>query len=299
MNDGLVLTPGGYKLRSLVHHVPPGHRLHMSGRNISLLQQDGSLVRDIGTIEQRAGTEPLMPRNLSLPKEQLRATGQPPQVAPFAEVNGWVANTGWSNNSGRPITSFATTWVVPPEPRSKASPSQVIFLFNGIQNSTMIYQPVLQWGPSAAGGGQYWAVASWYADGQRGHSFFSSLIPVNVGSTLTGVMTLVAQHGNSFDYSCSFEGIADTTVPIQAVEELTWANETLEVYGVTDCSQYPNARRTSLTNINLQTGTAAARLDWSVSDTHTECGQHVKVVNGAATGGQIDIWYGSEILETA
>ena len=46
----------------------------------------------------------------------------------------------------------------------------------------MIYQPVLQWGVSAAGGGNSWAVASWYADGQGGHSFYSQLVPVNEGS---------------------------------------------------------------------------------------------------------------------
>ena len=45
---------------------------------------------------------------------------------------------------------------------------RTIFLFNGIQNSTSIYQPVLQWGPSAAGGGNFWTVASWYVDGAGG-----------------------------------------------------------------------------------------------------------------------------------
>jgi len=29
----------------------------------------------------------------------------------------------------------------------------------------------------------------------------------------------------------------------------------------------------------------------TVSNAHTECGQHVDVVNGAAAGGQVDIWY--------
>jgi hypothetical protein len=69
---------------------------------------------------------------------------------------------------------------------------------NGIQNSTMIYQPVLQWGPgSAAGGGNYWAVVSWYADGQGGQAFYSNLVTVNPGDTLVGVVTLTG-HTASF-----------------------------------------------------------------------------------------------------
>ena len=55
----------------------------------------------------------------------------------------------------------------------------------------MIYPPVLQWGPSAAGGGNYWAVASWYADGQGGQAFYSQLVQVsNPGDILVGIMTL-------------------------------------------------------------------------------------------------------------
>jgi hypothetical protein len=134
-------------------------------------------------------------------------------------------------------------------------------------------------------------VASWYADGQNGQSFFSSLVQVNAGDTLTGIMTLVVQNGAAFDYSCEFQGIANTTLAIQAVGELTWANETLEVYGVTDCGHYPETSKTSFAGINLQTGSATPMLNWTVNNSHTECGQHANVVNGAATGGQVDIWY--------
>jgi len=228
----------------------------MDGRNINLLRRGGPVVQSFGVIDLRPWPHPLLPRNLSLPAESLR--GRALGVEPFVQVDGWVAYTGWANNSGQPISSFSTSWIVPPEPRIKAS--QTIFLFNGIQNSTMIYQPVLQWGSSAAGGGQFWSVASWYADGQNGQSFFSTLVRVNVNDTLIGVMTLVAQNGTAFDYSCEFQGVANTTLAVQAVDELTWANETLEVYGVTDCGHYPGTSRTSFTGINLQTGTAAPSL---------------------------------------
>src|SRR5664279_5568043 len=82
--------------------------------------------------------------------------------------------------------------------------------------------------PSAAGGGANWAVASWYADGQTGHSFFTTPVNVNVGDVLTGVMTLTGTSGTQHSYSCDFDGIVNTTLNITNVEELTWCIETLE-----------------------------------------------------------------------
>src|ERR1035438_9024047 len=92
----------------------------------------------------------------------------------------------------------------------------------------MIYQPVLQWGSSAAGGGNYWAVASWYADGQGGQAFYSSLVRVNPGQVLVGVMNETAQSASGFSYNCQFTGIANTSLPIQNVQQLYWCIETLE-----------------------------------------------------------------------
>ncbi len=122
----------------------------------------------------------------------------------------------------------------------------MIFLFSGIQNSTMIYQPVLQWGESAAGGGNYWAVASWYVDGQGGIALHSSLVQVNPGDTLVGVMTLTGQSGSQFSYDCSFQGIANASLPVSNIEQLTWLIETLECYGITKASDYPDAALTEM-----------------------------------------------------
>jgi hypothetical protein len=76
---------------------------------------------------------------------------------------GWTIYAYWNNGTGTTISVFKTTWKVPPDPQTTGK--QTIFLFNGIQNygsNFGILQPVLQWGPSAAGGGQYWSAASWY-----------------------------------------------------------------------------------------------------------------------------------------
>ena len=91
-----------------------------------------------------------------------------PEAVKAALGSGSIAYAFWSNKTGHPISSFRTTWAVPPVPKTRSG--QTIFLFNGIQNSTMIYQPVLAWAPSAAGDGDCWSGADWYADGRQGHA---------------------------------------------------------------------------------------------------------------------------------
>lgn len=199
-------------------------------------------------------------------------------------------DASWTNDTGRPVSRFATTWTVPPAPRTDNG--QTVFLFNGIQNSTMIYQPVLQWGPSAAGGGSRWSVASWYADGQTGQSFHSSLVDVNVGDVLTGVMVRGRRRPNGYNYGCSFTGIPNTNLPVFNVEELTWCIETLEVYNAQSESDYPNAPMTAMRSIELTCGSSSPTLVWTVNNDVTDIGQHTIVVNEAVTGaGEVDLWY--------
>lgn len=53
-------------------------------------------------------------------------------------------------------------WAVPPAP--PANDGQILYFWNGVEpdDNSAVLQPVLQWGSTPAGGGAYWAVASWY-----------------------------------------------------------------------------------------------------------------------------------------
>jgi hypothetical protein len=212
----------------------------------------------------------------------------PPRVVPDFG-SGWIASTSWQNDTGTPVSWFSTTWEVPPEPASDSG--QTIFLFNGIQSSGMIYQPVLQWGESGAGGGDYWALASWYMDGQSGFGFHSTLVEVDVGDVVTGLIRLTHQADSSFDYMCEFVGIGDTRLPVQNVEELRDCVETLEAYGITGCNDYPNTHRTRMTSIQIKTAGVSPALAWSISDDVTDCGQHATVPNGSSIDGEVDLCY--------
>ena len=274
----LVLTPGGRRPKSAVHKIEPGAVLDAGGDTIRKLHASGEVLADYGAIAERPAETPLMPRNVAVVPDRAPLLG-----------SGWITFTDWTNNTGQPISSFSTTWVVPPEPHTQSG--QTIFLFNGIQNPTMIYQPVLQWGPSGAGGGSYWAVASWYVDGQGGAAFYSTPVRVNPGDVLVGVMTLTGQSPAGFSYNCEFQGIANTGLPIQNVQELTFCIETLEAYAVTQCSDYPNTTVTSFTGISIQTGATSPALTWNANNSVTDCGQHAVVVSDANPGGQVDLYY--------
>ena len=296
MADPYVLTPGGYKPAGNVHHIPPGHLVKMAGNTAELHHVQTGLVRVLGITPEHQGG-PLMPTHiLAHPPDAPAPAAHPSPAlvvgapAPFPQVDGWVSYAGWSNVTGSPIASFSTAWTVPPEPTNRGS--QTIFLFNGIQNATMIYQPVLQWGPSAAGGGQKWSVACWYADSQTGHSFYSSLVDVAAGAHLTGIMAMTGSAGGLFDYSAEFAGIANTHLPISQVQELTWANETLEAYQVQSRNDFPATPNTDFSAIDLRTvqGTPA-NFQWDGRSDHPETGSAVAIVDGSTQNGIVRIKY--------
>jgi len=90
---------------------------------------------------------------------------------------------------------------------------------------------------------------------------------------------------------CEFQGIANTTLPIERVEELTWCIQTLEAYAITQCSDYPNTDCTAFRQIGIKTGNTTPALDWTAVDLVTDCGQHAVVVSDANPGGEVDLYY--------
>jgi hypothetical protein len=266
MAGNLVLTPGGFRHPSLVHKVEAGHAVHISEGKTRLKNLATGAMIDV-------------------PEHNI----QPGDVPGFG--SGWIVDAFWLNNTGNPVTSFKTAWTVPPAPAT--SSGQTIFLFNGIDPTDptqAILQPVLQWGTSFAGGGPSWSVASWYVLG-NGQAFVTSLVPVNSGDVLVGVMTLTGQANGLFSYQAEFQGIPGTQLPVQNVAELTWCNQTLEAYGITTCSDYPAIDETSMQAIDLRTGNTTPAVHWTGQDRVTDCGQHTVVAIDSAAGGEVDLYY--------
>jgi hypothetical protein len=148
MGEDFVLTPGGYRHRSLVHRVEPGHAVHVTGDHVQVMNLATKGFIDIPKVTFQAGELPVL-------------------------GSGWIATSYWNNETGNPITCFRSTWQVPPEPATRSN--QLIYLFNGISRfsgNSAILQPVLQWGTSPDGGSQFWAVASWYVH-STGQAFYT------------------------------------------------------------------------------------------------------------------------------
>jgi hypothetical protein len=293
VNSELVLTPGGWRPRSQVHSVESGH--HISGKGGRLRKVEtstGEIVEDYG--ETSKDQHP----RITPPKKK------PDPSAPLTDT-GWILNTGWSNLSGEPIAYFSTSWAVPSAP--PADDNQVIFLFNGLEQSgdgstplgPYILQPVLQWGNSYAGGGNYWAITNWYVNGPGGTALYTSpLIQVNPGDVLQGVMTLTGQSGSDFSYKSSFIGYPGVDLTVTDIDELKWACETLECYGLSQCSDYPDAQLTVMYDIEIKTGSSVATstdaaVAWQAVTNFADCGQNCVIVSNNSPGGAVNLYYGA------
>ena len=165
-------------------------------------------VADYGSIP-RDGENPALTPGYALPPGIDTPEGSEP-TASFGR--GWIAFAHLRHEGSEPISSFRTTLSVPPEPETRSG--QTVFLFPAMQDPIpMTLVPALQWGPSAAGGGEYWSVASWYVGGTTGAVFHGELVPVNAGDELTAFFDLVRRQRAHFDYRCGFEGLSEADLP--------------------------------------------------------------------------------------
>jgi hypothetical protein len=267
VNESTVLTPGGYRHPSLVHRLGQGE----------------GLTREGGVL-----------RKLDLASKKSIALSAPTSNVKPALGSGWITDGIFTNSTGQPFSSFTTIWRVPAAPASQSG--QTIFLFNALMDSAQndILQPVLQWGPSSAGSGNFWQVACWFID-TSGNAFYHDPVPVNPGDTLIGVMTLTGQSNNLFSYDCVFQGMPATNLTIENISQLVVASETLECYAIQQCSDYPDAVFTAMTAIDLRItgriGGINIPISWGVQNRVIDCGQHTAVVSNANPGGEVDLYY--------
>ncbi|KAJ6565882.1 hypothetical protein DFH09DRAFT_1314664 [Mycena vulgaris] len=257
-----VLTPGGHRNRASIHAVPAGGRIaHVDGA-IHVLAANGSVVHI--------------------------ASPTPAASPPALAKTGWITFASWFNTAGPSIGSFVASWTVPPAPTTWNN--QLIYLFNSIEPAAgnAIMQPVLQYGLSPAGGGQFWGVASWYLF--QDQVFHTTLVPVSVGQRLDGEVQLIGASGSTFDYNSQFTNLQGTGMSVVGGPELVWATITLEAYGVTVKSDYPAGSTvfssTSLEQVNGQ----FPAITWSILNDDAD--RLATVVNvGGSRNANIEIKY--------
>jgi hypothetical protein len=270
-SSDLVITPAGLMPRSNVHYLPQDHFLSFENGRIKQFEKaTNRLVADFGEVKV-----------------------VPTQAPQASEAQGWIAYAYWTN-TGAPISRFTTNWTVPSAPVDQGG-GQTIFLFNGMQDGTTatsyIIQPVLQWGPSAAGGGNYWAVTSWFVTTTQ--AFFGDLITVKSGRGLRGVIKKEGGSGKTYNYSSSFQGLpGDASLTVRKVPQAFWAAETLESYGVTNPStMYPPNTDIAMTGIQIQRGSKDVLIDWLTAQAVSGSAQKAVVVSDSNPGGVVDLYF--------
>ncbi|KAJ7092141.1 hypothetical protein C8R44DRAFT_990303 [Mycena epipterygia] len=138
--------------------------------------------------------------------------------------------------------------------RSPANYGQTVFLFNSIEPNSgdAILQPGPQltyrsrYGPSSAGGGAFWALATWvrplfprgltlilttcllrYVVPRRRPNLLHHPLRTSAFETLDGAITLTSSSGPSTAYTSPFSNVPGTSLSTTGAAQLTWAAESL------------------------------------------------------------------------
>lgn len=252
-----VLVPGGFRMIELISKARRKNGVHTVAFS-EFLQTP--------TPASRARSRRL--------EQSLKLTeGFGPPSADMLNPN-WVAYAAWKNTTGMPIRRFEATYTVPPLPPDDY---QTIFLFIGLQNSTHILQPVLQYGLSAAGGGAFWSASSFFAGGQADKGQYSGMVTVSPGDSLTAVIEASSAGAGTMDYQCSFEGLGPTNLLAPGVPEMTFSCGTLESYHIAGPADYPSASFATIGGLAVSNDGGPIQVPWQLSGKPGKLGEHAKL----------------------
>jgi len=267
-------TPIGYAHPSCVHRVPSGSHAILSKKPYG-----GTIVKGAdGSIQQ------LAPCRYPFLKYVKKSNTTGGDFAP-----GWQAWTTYQS-PGLSFSKFLGFFNVPNVPQTYND--QTLFMFTGLQNENWIpgpnqpappadfeiIQPVLQYGPSAGGGGEYWSLASWYVTVDAGY-LVSEFLQVTAGDEIWGNMTLISPDTWFIEGLDMNSGIStNLTVTRPRLKTNPWAYCTLEVYDASgDCSEYPNNNNV-YSKLQLFIGSKQMTANWQPLVTSQPiCGEHSTV----------------------
>ncbi len=234
-----VRTPNGLMYKSCVHKLPPGASVGADG---AVIDADGArqappkqcpyprLVRPgaNGASQRTIGDDPLV-------------SGTTAQ-GPTPTTNGWMIATWW--NASTWLRRLYVDYAVPSAPSVAGATN---FLFSSFEpgNGGDIIQPVLTYGPSASGGGNYWYITSWYLWNNGNNTYIGPNVTVSPADTIWGAME--GNDCNSDGTHCHWAIITrdlnsgqQSRIDITSYQNFTTAQGgVLESYGATGCAMLP------------------------------------------------------------
>lgn len=216
--EKLLPAPGGWRPRTLIRHVPDGFVIHVddTGDTYAVSPAGATLRWPAPSAEAKAW-----------------AAKQAAKPRPGPSVgDGWQCFTEQTFSAALGV--FTAHWDVPSAPTSHNG--QVVYYFPCTADSfsgPTLLQPVLQYGVSPAGGGNYWGIASWYMiDYVLHHSTLDH--PISVGTRLYGSITL-----DSGTWTVKFAGYQIHQITVSNYATQYWAANALEAYGLTTETDLP------------------------------------------------------------
>ncbi len=252
-SDEYVATPAGLYHRSCVHLIDEGAVLEANNR----VRVKGGASYQIPD----CAYPPLDgPDNRPRPFSQVQANGNDPNTGIFQRAT--------YHTNGSPIRLIQADFSVPLPPLvSYLTNTQTYFTFPGLQNATYFMQPVLQYGVSGAGGGAYWALASWRCSSQGGSCVHGPLKQVSPGDY---VSTLVQGYNCDINNLCTWSVAAwDQTSGDSAVLTTSATmigfdaiGGMMEARNLTSCDQLP-VNGPTFSNIAVATTTGGLTPTWS------------------------------------
>jgi len=221
-----VRTPHGLAWNSCVHKIPNGAHVFTDEDGVTSMKH------------------PETGRITTYPPCQKQSVPEQKRDSPD---DGWQIWTAYNNENNETFTSFLGYFSVPKDPSNWDG--GILYMFTGLQNDNWIpypsngtappnfdiIQPVLQYGTTPAGGGSYWAIASWYVTVDSNY-FVSDLLQLNAGDVIFGNMTKVGDSSWFISgYSQELKNATYITATEPRLYAQSWAYTTLEVYEIDDC----------------------------------------------------------------
>lgn len=267
-NNNSENTPFGVSSKSNIHYI--------SNNQIVFNDEEGILIKELNSNStiKRVQYSKSLTKNIFL-------------------TNGWSTYAVGQSFDAYPSnpTFFEVTFVVPSAPKNN---NQLIYIFNGlgtiVTGIAHIVQPVLQWGASPAGGGNYWAICNWYVNNNQ--FFHDSLMRVNPGDTLRGLIELTSISNGNYNYRSSFIGF-NTGLQVNNLPELKSLYITLETY-YADCNDLPIDEKIRFSDIRVKTQLDHPNILWHSLNNNT-CGQYTTIVDKNSLGGEIHINFHSPL----
>ncbi|MGA2877086.1 MAG: hypothetical protein ABSE82_16335, partial [Nitrososphaerales archaeon] len=213
INDNWVLyglTPGGWVAKACIYNV---------GNGATVLTNDTILYAN----DTRAYTIQMCPY-ASLSAFQPAGSGSTSGSGIIPGYTGWIEQV--ADHDSNVLNDFSGDWTVPSSP-TDTTDGQTIFLWIGLDASSTgdsadLIQPVLQWGPSAAGGGTHYSIDSWYIDFSSNTYYYGTLVSVSSTDTIEGAVSLDG---------CG-HGLCVTTILTKDTTSGNYATLNADIYGL-------------------------------------------------------------------